>query len=114
MDKGTPLVSAQRRTYKMAAICLRGIGRERGGLTFLQLQRIKRFLSTKTGAVDMTSRSIANDVLRFFPRRALMYIPGSDVRKLNKIPSLGVDVVAIDLEDGVAMNQKVLICLQML
>ena len=44
----------------------------------------------------------------FFPRRALMYIPGSDVRKLNKIPTLKVDTVAVDLEDGVATNQKVL------
>ena len=98
----------------MAGICLRGMGRERIGLTFLRLQRIKRLLFTEAGAVDMTSRSVSSDVRRFFPRRALMYIPGSDVRKLNKIPSLGVDAVAIDLEDGVAMNQKVLICLHML
>ena len=92
---------------------------ERSGLTFLRLHRIKRLLSTEAGAVGMTSRSVFSDVRWFFPRRAIrafMYsiILGSNVKKLNKIPSLGVDAVAIDLEDGVAMNQKVLTCLQML
>ena len=28
---------------------------------------------------------------RFIPRRALMYVPGSDLRKLNKIPQIKAD-----------------------
>lgn len=36
-----------------------------------------------------------------------MYVPSSDLRKIQKIPSLGVDTVVIDFEDGVAANQKV-------
>lgn len=43
---------------------------------------------------------------RFFPRRAVMYVPASDERKIRKIPSLNVDTVVLDFEDGVASNQK--------
>jgi len=35
-----------------------------------------------------------------------MYIPGSDERKLQKIPSLGCDCAVMDMEDGVAQNRK--------
>lgn len=36
-----------------------------------------------------------------------MYVPANDERKTNKVKSLNVDTVVFDLEDGVAMNQKV-------
>ena len=36
-----------------------------------------------------------------------MYVPASDKRKINKAASLCVDTLAFDLEDGVAVNQKV-------
>ena len=39
-------------------------------------------------------------------RRALMYVPGSDDRKLVKAAGLGIDGVILDLEDGVAFNRK--------
>lgn len=51
-----------------------------------------------------SSNSVQN---RYYPRRAIMYVPSSDLRKIQKIPSLGVDTVVIDFEDGVAANQKV-------
>jgi len=35
-----------------------------------------------------------------------MYVPGNDERKLAKIPSLNVDCVVLDMEDGVAINKK--------
>jgi len=44
--------------------------------------------------------------MEYVPRRALMYIPGSDNRKLTKIPSLGCDCAVMDMEDGVAQNRK--------
>ena len=44
--------------------------------------------------------------MEYVPRRAMMYIPGSDVRKLQKIPSLGCDCAVLDMEDGVAQNRK--------
>ena len=43
---------------------------------------------------------------RYVPRRALMYVPGSDLRKVEKIPKLGADCVCIDCEDGVSVNMK--------
>ncbi len=46
------------------------------------------------------------DSRRYVPRRALMYVPGSDERKLAKIPKLGADCVCLDCEDGVAFNAK--------
>ena len=44
----------------------------------------------------------------------MMYIPGSDERKLQKIPSLGCDCAVMDMEDGVAQNRKVLLLLPVL
>ena len=39
-------------------------------------------------------------------RRALMYVPGSDERKIIKSTTLGLDCAILDLEDGVAFNRK--------
>ena len=38
--------------------------------------------------------------------RALLFVPGSDVRKLAKVASFGADAVVVDLEDAVADEQK--------
>lgn len=43
-------------------------------------------------------------------RRAALYVPGNDEGKIKKIPSLNVDCVILDCEDGVALNRKVCIC----
>jgi citrate lyase beta subunit len=40
------------------------------------------------------------------PRRCLLFMPGDDLKKIQKGLSLGVDVVVMDLEDGVAHNRK--------
>ena len=39
-------------------------------------------------------------------RRALLYVPGDDLHKIQKAISFGVDCVCMDLEDGVAANRK--------
>ncbi len=39
-------------------------------------------------------------------RRALLYIPGADERKIRKATTLDVDCVCLDMEDGVAANRK--------
>ena len=44
---------------------------------------------------------------RFFPRRAVMYVPACDERKTKKASLLDVDTIVFDIEDGVALNQKV-------
>jgi citrate lyase beta subunit len=35
-----------------------------------------------------------------------MYVPGSDSRKIEKIPKLGADCICLDCEDGVAIGMK--------
>ncbi|MGE5248765.1 MAG: HpcH/HpaI aldolase/citrate lyase family protein [Bacteroidota bacterium] len=39
-------------------------------------------------------------------RRALLYMPGDDRRKIEKATTLGVDCICMDLEDGTALNRK--------
>ena len=39
-------------------------------------------------------------------RRALLYMPGDDRRKIEKSTTLGVDSICMDMEDGVAANKK--------
>ena len=39
-------------------------------------------------------------------RRALLYMPGDDFRKIHKSTTLGIDCICMDLEDGVALNRK--------
>jgi citrate lyase beta subunit len=39
-------------------------------------------------------------------RRALLYMPGDDLRKIRKGVTLGVDSICMDMEDGVAFNRK--------
>jgi citrate lyase beta subunit len=39
-------------------------------------------------------------------RRALLYMPGDDMRKIQKAAGLQVDCVCMDMEDGVALNRK--------
>jgi citrate lyase beta subunit len=39
-------------------------------------------------------------------RRALLYMPGDDLYKINKAATLGVDSICMDMEDGVAINRK--------
>lgn len=42
----------------------------------------------------------------YTPRRAVLYVPGNDERKLQKITGLDVDCAVMDCEDGVAVNRK--------
>ena len=39
-------------------------------------------------------------------RRAVLYMPGDDRRKIEKATTLGVDCVCMDMEDGVAISHK--------
>src|SRR3989304_4519832 len=39
-------------------------------------------------------------------RRALLYMPGDDRRKIEKATKLGVDSICMDMEDGVAAKKK--------
>lgn len=50
---------------------------------------------------DVATKSV------YRPRRALLYMPGSNPKMLTKAASLQVDSVCMDLEDAVAPNKKV-------
>lgn len=39
-------------------------------------------------------------------RRAMLYVPGDDLHKIEKAAALGVDSVCLDIEDGVAILRK--------
>lgn len=39
-------------------------------------------------------------------RRCILYVPGSETRKMDKAVTLNADCVCLDLEDGVALNVK--------
>ena len=39
-------------------------------------------------------------------RRALLYMPGDDWKKITKSLTLGVDCICMDMEDGVAASRK--------
>jgi citrate lyase beta subunit len=39
-------------------------------------------------------------------RRSLLFVPGDSRRKIEKAAAIGADVVCLDMEDGVALNQK--------
>ena len=40
------------------------------------------------------------------PRRSALYVPGANERAMAKAPTLGADVVILDLEDAVAPSEK--------
>lgn len=44
---------------------------------------------------------------KFVPRRACLYVPGSDLAKIEKVKKLDVDSLILDCEDGVAATAKV-------
>lgn len=60
-----------------------------------------------TASLSTTSKyQSAATERRYIPRRAVLYVPGNDERKLQKIPSLAADCIVLDCEDGVALSMK--------
>ncbi|XP_043207320.1 citramalyl-CoA lyase, mitochondrial-like [Amphibalanus amphitrite] len=53
-----------------------------------------------------TSTSLQDQLKPYTPRRAVLYVPGSDRRKIDKTASLDADCIVLDCEDGVALNRK--------
>jgi len=70
-------------------------------------------LMTRNSCLKQTTRLFSQGPQlterKYIPRRSLMYVPGNDVRKLNKIEQLaasGADCICLDCEDGVSINKK--------
>nr|XP_040137611.1 citramalyl-CoA lyase, mitochondrial isoform X4 [Ictidomys tridecemlineatus] len=66
------------------------------------LPRLKAFLAADVPRLGYSS--LPNH--KYIPRRAVLYVPGNDEKKIKKIPSLNVDCAVLDCEDGVAANKK--------
>ncbi|GFT37701.1 citramalyl-CoA lyase, mitochondrial [Nephila pilipes] len=60
------------------------------------------FISAFPRASNNSSSNI--DTMR--PRRAILYVPGHDRKKIDKLNTLKVDCAVLDCEDGVAVNKK--------
>ncbi|XP_010020141.1 PREDICTED: citrate lyase subunit beta-like protein, mitochondrial, partial [Nestor notabilis] len=82
----------------------RGAGREEG-LTASGIPRDGRVDSSLPAGVPKLSYRFASSH-KYVPRRAVLYVPADDERKIQKIPSLNVDCAVLDCEDGVALNRK--------
>ncbi|XP_006978838.1 citramalyl-CoA lyase, mitochondrial isoform X5 [Peromyscus maniculatus bairdii] len=66
------------------------------------LPRLKASLVASICRAGYSSLSIH----KYIPRRAVLYVPGNDEKKIRKVPSLKVDCAVLDCEDGVAENKK--------
>ncbi|XP_077014701.1 citramalyl-CoA lyase, mitochondrial isoform X1 [Tamandua tetradactyla] len=73
------------------------------GAAAAALLRLKVFLAADVSRLGYSSSSNH----KYIPRRAVLYVPGNDEKKIKKIPSLNVDCAVLDCEDGVAVNKKV-------
>ena len=60
-----------------------------------------------TGSRDGLMGAGGRSSSKYRPRRVVMYAPAPDVRKTEKAAGLGVDTLVFDLEDAVAVSQKV-------
>ena len=59
---------------------------------------------TESGSAENITAK--RDVEPTSPRRSLLFVPGSDPRKLERARDAGADAVILDLEDSVAMEKK--------
>ncbi|GFY42338.1 citramalyl-CoA lyase, mitochondrial [Trichonephila inaurata madagascariensis] len=58
-------------------------------------------------AFPRASNNSSNGIDTIRPRRAILYVPGHDRKKIDKLNTLKVDCAVLDCEDGVAVNKKI-------
>ncbi|KAK5969750.1 Citrate lyase subunit beta protein mitochondrial [Trichostrongylus colubriformis] len=63
------------------------------GSALTTLRRVSQFAGVK-------------DRVKYVPRRALLYVPASNQKMLDKVPNIQADCVVLELEDGVAITSK--------
>ncbi|CAF0858395.1 unnamed protein product [Brachionus calyciflorus] len=75
---------------------------------FLTQISFYRFQLESKRLLHLSNRLCSNDAsFRVsYPTRAVLYVPGSDSKKLTKIFTTNADCVVMDCEDGVALNKK--------
>lgn len=75
------------------------------GLAFAMHRLLDRLLVNRL-KIRSNSFATSNETQSYTPRRALLYVPADDPRKLAKINDLNADCVVLECEDGVAVNRK--------
>ncbi|XP_062959151.1 citramalyl-CoA lyase, mitochondrial isoform X2 [Cynocephalus volans] len=83
-------------------MALRLLRRAARGAAAESLLRLKASLAADVSKLGYSTTSNH----KYIPRRAVLYVPGNDEKKIKKIPSLNVDCAVLDCEDGVAANKK--------
>ncbi|GAB1598991.1 citramalyl-CoA lyase, mitochondrial-like [Argonauta hians] len=73
-------------------------------LQFTRSLNQKLLLKTTRNSMSTNMNHLLD--IDYIPRKAVLYVPGSDIRKLNKIPTLKADCIVLDCEDGVAYSKK--------
>ncbi|CAL1268441.1 unnamed protein product [Larinioides sclopetarius] len=73
---------------------------------FSQLISYSRGRTLYISAFPRASNSVNNNIDTIRPRRAILYVPGHDRKKIDKLSNLSVDCAVLDCEDGVAANKK--------
>lgn len=61
---------------------------------------------TKSIARHISQFAGVREIARYVPRRALLYVPASNQKMLDKVPLMQADSVVLELEDGVALTAK--------
>lgn len=74
-----------------------------------QCRHLSKSNSSEGETTSVTAETDASEEngRKVVPRRAVLYVPGDDSRKIAKAENLDVDCVVLDCEDGVAANRKV-------
>ena len=92
---------------------LKHTGRKPDGTVVIELERTVLFLKTVIERISYLKTDLGPSSNNLFfqgglmrARRALLYMPGDDLHKIQKAITLGVDCICMDIEDGVAFNRK--------
>ncbi|XP_076357687.1 citramalyl-CoA lyase, mitochondrial-like [Tachypleus tridentatus] len=67
---------------------------------------LARFLGSSCSGNSQFTEKTGIFGKKYTPRRAVLYVPGDDERKIKKVPTLNVDCAVLDCEDGVALSKK--------
>lgn len=106
------------RNLVRVANCFQSIGGRRLAQSPFVVSSPRRSLHNESGDLEEKLLNLetvkcndSDDEFQGVPlmRRALLYCPGSDQHKINKVMSISdtVDCIVLDCEDGVAINKKV-------
>ncbi|XP_078230300.1 citramalyl-CoA lyase, mitochondrial isoform X2 [Callithrix jacchus] len=102
VESGVGVAKGKGRGARVGKMALRLLRRAARGAAAAAPLRLRASLAADIPRFGYSSSSSH----KYVPRRAVLYVPGNDEKKIKKIPSLHVDCAVLDCEDGVAANKK--------